>query len=82
MPRSFAASTRPCPAMICPPSSIRIGLVWPKRSMLLGNLRICVLEWARALPEYGVAAPVRSFRCEALAIRSIRCGIFVYCIWV
>jgi hypothetical protein len=43
-PSSLAASTRPCPAMISPASSIRTGFVKPNRLMLLAICRICFFE--------------------------------------
>ena len=52
-PSSFAASTRPWPAMISWSSLIRTGLVKPKRSMEAAICLICFLEWVRALRANG-----------------------------
>ena len=48
-PRSLAASTRPCPAMISPSSVISTGLVNPNRSIELAICLTCFFEWVRAL---------------------------------
>lgn len=57
-PSSLAASTRPCPARICPSSSIRTGLVKPKRSMLFAIWRSCFLECVRAFRGLGVSSSI------------------------
>ena len=48
-PRSFAASSRPCPASSIEFSSISTGTVKPQATMLSAIWRICFLECVRAL---------------------------------
>jgi hypothetical protein len=47
-PISFAAMTRPWPAMITPPESIRIGVVPRNSETLVTICATCAGEWVRA----------------------------------
>ena len=67
-PSSFAASTRPWPAMISPSSEISTGLVNPNRSIEAAICLTCFLEWVRALRGYG--------RSEVIA-RSVICVVLI-----
>lgn len=77
MPSSFAAMTRPCPAMISQSSLTSTGLVNPNRVMLSAICRTCFFEWVRALPGYGRKLPVaRCSICVSIVFMSAlhHCG--------